>query len=189
MAVERPGSGTRICFRPDPDIFPDVDFDLDLLRDRLDELSILHAGVEVILETRADTTRWRRPAGLADWVREQTSIGDDSRILHATLTVGELHCEVAWCWSLDHELDASSRVRSWVNSVETKEGGTHVKAFLRNVRTHAPSDDHRLVGALHVIMPYPRFESPIKAKLDVPEIAPFVKATVKAACLEPPRIP
>ncbi|WP_146659907.1 hypothetical protein [Enhygromyxa salina] len=178
-----PGSGTRVRFTPDPTIFSSVDFDVERLAARLDELAALHAGIAVGINADGLSRSWRRPGGLGDWISEwDPTPTEGTCVFHGVLNTGAIGCEVAWRWADRGE----SRVRSWVNAVETKDGGSHAKAFLRNVRVRAAGEGKVLVGAVHVELRHPRPASPIKSELDVPEVGEFVKAAVHAARLDLP---
>ena len=172
------GSGTRLRFVPDPQIFGDTRTDPDWLATRLEELSVLEAGVRLTLENGSQTQTFFAPEGLADWVAGRVHTG--SPIARGVVRASQERCEVAWAWVEAAESD----VRGWVNGVHTQEGGTHVEALCEFLADHAPSPEHCLVAAVHVNMPHPRYESPIKGYLGSPEIAPLVRLAAQTGLFE-----
>ncbi len=181
-----PGSGTRVRFQPDPEIFESVEFDMERLSRRLDEFAGLYSGIEVRLEGLESAMSWKRPAGLADWIGEwRPEIKGANRVFHGVVTAQTVRCEVAWRWSEDGS--RAPLVRSWVNGVETKEGGSHAASFVRSVLSQPEGEGKTLVGAVQVALPLARFKSPGRSELDMPEIEEYVRAAVCAARLDSPR--
>src|SRR5688500_18709231 len=66
------GSGTTVYFHPDPSIFPKIEFDPAIIRDRLEISSYLHRGVKVIFEDETTDTRlvFQHEEGLVDYQRK-----------------------------------------------------------------------------------------------------------------------
>src|SRR5688500_595079 len=66
------GSGTTVYFHPDPSIFPKIEFDPAVIRDRLEVASYLHRGVKVIFEdeTSGDKIVFQHEEGVVDYVRK-----------------------------------------------------------------------------------------------------------------------
>ena len=172
------GSGTRLRFVPDPKIFGDTRTDPVWLATRLKELSVLDAGVRLTLENDAQTQTFFAPDGLADWVSDR--VNTSLPVARGVVRASQERCEVAWAWVEAAESD----VRGWVNGVHTRDGGTHVEALCEFLADHAPSLDHRLVAAVHVNMPHPRYQSPIKGYLGSPEIAPLVRLAAQTGLFE-----
>lgn len=175
------GSGTRLRFAPDPQVFGSTCIDPVWLAARLDELAVLDAGVCLTLETGGETQRFFARNGLGDWVGARG--GKDASVRRGLVRAHQQRCEVAWAWTQN----AEAQVRGWVNGVHTRDGGSHVEALQRSMADHAPSSKHRLVAAVHVNMPHPRFKAPIKDHLDSPEIALLVRLAVEAALFESER--
>ncbi len=67
-----------------------------------------------------------------------------------------------------------------MNGVHTRSGGSHVDALRKKLTRQRPSPEHRLVAAVHVTMPYPRNDAPVKDTLNRPEVAPLVRLAVGA---------
>src|ERR671918_7636 len=66
------GTGTTVCFHPDPTIFPKVEFDPAIIRERLEIVSYLHKGVRVTFENEAEKTRevFQHDEGLTDYLKK-----------------------------------------------------------------------------------------------------------------------
>ena len=69
------GTGTTVFFRPDTTIFPKVDFDADLIRQRLEVSSYLHKGVKIAFENEATGAKdvFQHSEGLTDYLRPSRS--------------------------------------------------------------------------------------------------------------------
>src|SRR5689334_17055845 len=65
------GSGTTVFFRPDPTIFPKVEFDPEIIKQRLEVSSYLHKGLKIVFEdeTKNDKQVFQHSEGLADYLR------------------------------------------------------------------------------------------------------------------------
>src|SRR5678809_1425206 len=64
------GTGTTVYFHPDPTIFPKVEFDAALIKERLEVVSYIHKGVRVTFENEAEGTKdvFQHQEGLAEYV-------------------------------------------------------------------------------------------------------------------------
>lgn len=173
------GNGTRLRFSPDPEIFGCTHIDPAWIAARMEELSVLDAGVSLTLQTEEETHRFFARDGLGDWVRAHA--GKNASTRRGVVRAGDERCEVAWTWTQT----APTLVRGWVNSVHTKAGGSHVEALQGLLTEGAPSPEHRLVAAVHVNMPHPRYKAPIKDELDNPQVARLVRLAVEAALFDP----
>lgn len=169
------GRGTRLRFSPDPQIFEETRIDPQWLAGRLQELAVLDAGSQLSLDVDGVMRRFCAPEGLGDWVRERMS--DGSVVHRGVVRARSERCEVAWGWTCEDE----ERCRGWVNGVHTRDGGTHVEAVREVLDGEQPSGQHRLVAAVHVTMPHPRYSAPVKDRLNSPEIAPLVRLAIMAA--------
>jgi len=133
------GSGTKVTFKPDPEIFQDVTFSKDLIREILQIKSFLIAGLKVRLtdESEGVGEEFVYPEGIRDFLRhllnERPTI--DAQPFHYQSDNG-LRLELCMAWTAD----TSSRILSFVNSIPTPNGGTHDAAFrngiTRAVRTY-----------------------------------------------------
>ncbi len=193
--------GTTIHFRPDAKIFgTTAKFDLEVVRERLEARSYLHAGLRIQLDDLASKQSFTfdHPKGIADFLpvlvqqRERQPIHKD---LFVTQREGDVRLEVALQWT-----DAFDEcVRSYVNGIGTPNGGTHVAglntAVVKAVRSFIEakklavkgvtlgSEDIRegIVVLISVYVAEPQFQGQTKDRLNNQEVGPAVEALVRPA--------
>ncbi|HUH05815.1 MAG TPA: DNA topoisomerase IV subunit B, partial [Kofleriaceae bacterium] len=199
------GSGTRITFRPDEEIFgAKMGFDPKLIAERLETKSYLHRGVRIIFKDETQkpptTVTYQHEEGIAEYLnvvireRGKPPVPRDSTGFYLEES-GEVGIELALQWTEATE----EHIRSYVNGVPTPSGGTHENGFkaglVRAVRNYvnvhklAPkgvqllSEDIRegLVAILSVYVADPQFQGQTKERLNNPEIAAPVDAMIGAA--------
>jgi DNA gyrase subunit B len=190
-------TGTRIHFKPDPEIFPDTTFVFDTVARRLRELAFLNKGIHIALtdERTGKTVEHRYDGGIKEFVAfiNQNKGKVHPEVIGLEKTVGAVYVEVAMQWN-DH-FEPSEY--AFANSINTHDGGTHLSGF-RNALTRTcnkyaremqllkekdplPSgDDYRsgLAVVVNVRLPNPSFESQTKVKLTNPEMEGIVNAVV-----------
>ena len=194
--------GTTIAFRPDPKIFgSEGRFDLELVRERLEARSYLHAGLQIRLEDKqsGQTFTFEHPNGLADYLpvlvkaREKPMIHPEAFVLRRDSE--DVHVEAALAWT--ESLDFYSR--SYVNGIRTQSGGTHENgmsaAIVRAVRGFMEAKDIAVKGLtlsaediregavvlLSVYVKEPQFQGQTKERLNNPEVAPAVESALRPA--------
>ena len=199
------GSGTTITFTPDPEIFgAKLKFDAELIKERLESKSYLHKGLEILFtdETaspKADFT-YRHDGGIAEYIqkliqdRGKAQVPAGSPAFYKSHENGvKLEFALAWTEATD-EL-----VKSYVNGIPTKNGGTHenglksgvVKAVRNFIETHnltpkgvsLTAEDIR-EGMLCVLSAYvvePQFQGQTKERLNNPETQAQVDGVVRPA--------
>ena len=121
--------GTRVTFKPDPTIFSTTEFNYDRIADHLRESAFLLKKVRFILndERNGNKDEFYYENGLKEYVEEinqnKTKMGD---VFDFEETVSEIDCEIAlqYCYN-----DYNETIRSYVNNVHTKDGGTHEVGF------------------------------------------------------------
>ncbi len=137
-------SGTLITFFPDETIFETVRFDYDILAHRLRELAFLNAGTSLSLvdERTGDSERFHYEGGIAEYV---SFLNAGAEPLHPDVISlkkkdpeSMTEVEVA----LQYTTGYSEQVFSYVNSVNTREGGTHLEGF-RSAITKAVNNSAR----------------------------------------------
>lgn len=137
-------SGTLITFLPDETIFETVRFDYDILAHRLRELAFLNAGISISLadERTGDSEKFHYEGGIAEYVR---FLNTGSETLHPDVIFlkkndpeSMTEIEVA----LQYTTGYSEQIFSYVNSVNTREGGTHLEGF-RSAITKAVNNSAR----------------------------------------------
>ena len=123
--------GTRITFQPDRSIFETVEFDYDVLDHRLRELAYLNSGLTISL--RDDRTGDAVVYCFEDGIRQFVAhIGEGKESLHDDIIYFQksdpesmVEVEVA----LQYNDSYAETVYTYVNSVNTREGGTHLEGF------------------------------------------------------------
>src|SRR6186997_2300256 len=194
------GTGTTVYFHPDPTIFPKVEFDPALIRERLEVISYLHKGVKVTFEQEATGEKevFTHDDGVAEYLRTiiaQRGAKPDHEVAFAVSRENglRLDCVLQWTEATDEHL------RSYVNGIPTGSGGTHEnglraglgKAVRNFIETHNLSpkgatittEDIRegLVGILSVFLAEPQFQGQTKDRLNNPEATAAVDSQVRPA--------
>ena len=135
-------TGSRITFKPDATIFQETTvYDFDILKQRLREMAFLTKGLKIILrDTREEEPRektFHYEGGIREFVsylnRSKTALYDD--ILYFEGEKNNVFVEVA----LQHNDSYTESVYSFVNNINTPEGGTHLVGF-RNAITKTFND-------------------------------------------------
>ena len=135
-------TGSRVTFKPDATIFQETTvYDFDILKQRLREMAFLTKGLKIILrDTREEEPRektFHYQGGIREFVsylnRSKTALYDD--ILYFEGEKNNVFVEVA----LQHNDSYTESVYSFVNNINTPEGGTHLVGF-RNAVTKTFND-------------------------------------------------
>ena len=194
------GSGTTVYFHPDSTIFPKVEFDAVLIRERLEVVSYLHKGVRVTFENEAEGTKevFQHQEGLSDFLKSIVTVRGakavhDVPFLLERESGPRLDLVLQWTESTDEH------VRSYVNGIPTGSGGTHDnglrvgigKAVRNYIETHNLSpkgvtltaEDIRegLTGVLSLFIEEPQFQGQTKDRLNNPEVLSTVDSAVRPA--------
>jgi DNA gyrase subunit B/topoisomerase-4 subunit B len=194
------GSGTTVFFRPDPTIFPKVEFDAQTIRERLEVSSYLHRGVKVSFEDESTGRKdvYQHAEGLVDYLKKivgERQAGPIHETPFALEKENGLKLEMVLQWTESTD----EHIRSYVNGIPTGSGGTHEnglragvgKAVRNYIDTHnlAPkgvtltADDIRegVVGILSVFIQDPQFQGQTKDRLNNPEVLSVVDGMVRPA--------
>ncbi len=197
------GSGTTVFFRPDATIFPKIEFDAELIAQRLEVSSYLHKGVRLVFddESKGEKRVFQHTEGLADYLRRILAERSAAPVHEAPFTLmrdgedGGVRLDLAMQWTQSTD----EHVRSYVNGIPTLSGGTHENGFraglgkaVRNfIETHNLSpkgvtiaaEDIRegLVAVLSVFLQEPQFQGQTKERLNNPEMMAAVDSTVRPA--------
>ena len=199
------GTGTEVTFTPDSEIFgAKLRFDAKSIAERLESKSYLHKGLEVVFhDVTADpkvTHTFRHEGGISEYLskliadREKALVPSGAAPFYRAQSDGlRLEAALAWTEATDECL------RSYVNGVPTKSGGTHengfktglVKAVRNYLETHdrAPkgvsltAEDIRegMVAVLSVYVEEPQFQGQTKERLNNPEVQAQVDGVVRPA--------
>jgi DNA gyrase subunit B/topoisomerase-4 subunit B len=192
------GSGTKIFFRPDPAIFPKVELDASIIRERLEVASYLHKGLKVSFEDESAKTKvtFEHADGLLAYLTKIV-VERGAKPIHDTAFSLEkqngLRLDLVLQWTESTE----EHIRSYVNGIPTGSGGTHEnglraglgKAMRNFIDTHNLSpkgvsitaEDIRegLTGVLSVFIQEPQFQGQTKDRLNNPEVLSAVDSLVR----------
>ena len=194
------GSGTKVYFHPDAAIFPKIEFDPQVIKDRLEVVSYLHKGVKVVFddETSKQKYTFEHAEGLTDYLKKIVAERGAKPVhdVPFTLTKDEglrLDLVLQWTEATDEH------IRSYVNGIPTGSGGTHETGLraglskgVRNfIETHNLSpkgvtltaEDIRegLTGVLSVFIQEPQFQGQTKDRLNNPELVSGIDGVVRPA--------
>jgi DNA gyrase subunit B len=193
------GTGTTVRFKPDPEIFTVLEFNYSTLADRLRQLAFLNKGITITLkderEDRKKQETFLAKGGLIEFVQW---LNRNKKPLHAkpislTATKDEVEVDLA----LQYEDGYNENTFTFVNNINTHEGGTHLTGFksaltrtindVAKRRDFLKKEDFTLSGediregltcVLHVKVKEPQFEGQTKTKLGNSEVEGIVKAVV-----------
>jgi DNA gyrase subunit B len=189
-----------VYFHPDAAIFPKIEFDAALIKERLEIASYLHKGLKVAFEDEASKERFvfEHTEGLIDYLRKIVAERGAKPVHEApfTLTRDEgmrLDLVLQWTEATDEHL------RSYVNGIPTGSGGTHEsglragigKAVRNFIETHNLSpkgvtliaEDIRegMTGVVSVFIAEPQFQGQTKDRLNNPELVSAIDGVVRPA--------
>jgi len=192
------GTGTTVYFHPDAAIFPKIEFDPQVIKDRLEVASYLHKGLKVTFhdETSKEKSVFEHSEGIVDYLKKIVADRGARPVHDAAFTLVKddalrLDLVLQWTEATDEHL------RSYVNGIPTGSGGTHEsglragigKAVRNFVETHTLSpkgvtiiaEDIRegLTGVLSVFVQEPQFQGQTKDRLNNPELLSAVDGLVR----------
>ena len=193
-------TGTKINFKADPGIFTETTaYNYEIVKNRLRELSFLNKGLRIYLkdERSGAEDKFHASGGIVSYVeylnRKRTPVFEEP--IYITGEKDDVEVEI----SLQHYDGYSERLFSFVNNINTREGGSHVAGFRssltkcinryanddmipKNMREKMGGDDVRegLTTVISIRVPNPQFEGQTKTKLGNSE----VKSIVESICTE-----
>ena len=195
--------GTTISFKPDPQIFPDITYDFDVLIAHFKEIAYLNKGLKIVFSSpwhsdmrKGDIERtYYFDGGIANLVR---NVNRNRRTVQSSpfyfeKTVDETAVEVA----IQYNDTFSETVFSFANCINTQEGGTHMTGFrtaltrvindfarkqgyIKDDQPNLTGEDVRegLAAVISVKLTDPQFEGQTKTKLGNAEIRGIVDSVV-----------
>jgi DNA gyrase subunit B len=190
--------GTQVTFKPDAEIFSETtEFNFDTLAARMRELAFLNRDLRISITDERDgrSTTFHYEGGIASFV---TYLNQNKSVLHPepVYISGErdnIRLEIA----MQYNDGYSENLFSFVNTINTIEGGTHLAGvrsaltrtinayahdndLLKNVKENPTGDDVRegLTSVISVQVPEPQFEGQTKAKLGNSEVKGIVETIV-----------
>jgi DNA gyrase subunit B len=189
--------GTIIRFKPDPKIFEETAFSFDTLSNRLREMAFLTRGLKIVIEDERDershTFLYR--GGIVEFVKHlnQNKTPIHPKVLYFEGRRGDIEVEVA----LQYNDGYQENVFSFANTINTREGGTHLTGFraaltsriaayadangyLKGFKGGITGEDVRegLTAVVSVRLPDPQFEGQTKAKLGNTDVKGLVQQIV-----------
>ena len=200
-------TGTTIYFKPDDSIFYVTEYKYDILAARLRELAYLNRGIRLSLTDKrtidSDTNEFKSEVfysekGLSEFVEylDETREKLIDETIHITTEKNGIPIEVA----MHYNTEFKENVYSYVNNINTIEGGTHLAGFRRGVmqtlKTYADNsgmlsklkfdisgEDFRegLTAIISVKVAEPQFEGQTKTKLGNTEVGSAVAQAVSVA--------
>lgn len=135
------GTGTKIVFKPDTDIFETIEFSFDLLSQRLRELAFLNKGVLIIIEDEREGKRheFNYKGGIISFVeflnKNKNALYPKPVFLQGeksffSMEEGERREQVVQIEiALQHNDTYTENIFAYANNINTKEGGTHLSGF------------------------------------------------------------
>ena len=197
--------GTRITFQPDRSIFETVEFDYDVLDHRLRELAYLNSGLTIVLrdERTGDSAVHCFEDGIRQFVAHlgegKESLHDDIIYFQKRDPESMVEVEVA----LQYNNSYAETIYTYVNSVNTREGGTHLEGFrsaitrainsaarrnnlLKNNDAQVKGEDVRegLASVISTRVANPQFEGQTKMRLGNSNVRGIVDSLVYSSLTE-----
>src|SRR5690242_18581737 len=193
-------TGTTISFLPDAEIFDELEFTADTLKQHFRETAFLTKGLRLVFtDERAggETVDFHYEGGLRDFVAYVNQSKDPvhRHIAHFEDENDAGYVEVAMQWNTSYQ----DSVFSFANNINTVEGGTHMQGFrsaltrtlnkyardkglLKEKEDNLEGEDVRegLAAVISVKLQNPQFEGQAKSKLGNPPIAGLVESTVNS---------
>lgn len=188
--------GTKVIFKPDPEIFEDRNFCFETIAKRLREYAFLNKGTKITLsDERTDKTEiFKYEGGIKAFIKE---LNEGKEVIHKDIIYIEKEMdgtivEVA----LQYNDSYSENVYSFANNINTVEGGTHLSGFraalTRTLNNYAKNkgllseekaptgDDYRegLTAVISIKLPDPQFEGQTKTKLGNREVQGLVETVI-----------
>lgn len=188
-------TGTKIHFRPDPEIFKNVDFSFDIISQRLRELAFLNKGLKILLEDERTDKRkeYYYKGGIVSFVEY---LNKGRAVVNKKPIYMEAEKEgVSMEVSIQYNDTYAERIFSFANNIKTQEGGSHVVGFKsaltrtinqyastanlpKNLQEKIGGDDARegLTAVISIKLRNPQFEGQTKTKLGNSEVRGLVEA-------------
>jgi DNA gyrase subunit B len=190
-------TGTKILIMPDGDIFPERNFSFDVLSNRLRELSFLNKGLKIHIHDERDgkSHDFIYEGGIVSFVEH---INKKKKSIHPSpIYIERQKDEFSLELAMQYNDSYTEEVFTYVNNVNTKDGGTHLSGyrsaltrtinsyavqngFLKNLGVTLSGEDVRegLVAVLSVKIPEPQFEGQTKGRLGNSEVKGIVEQII-----------
>ena len=196
-------SGTKITFMPDGEIFKETNWDFNIISERLRELAYLNKELEITIDDNRPEGEGRKEVfkykgGLSDYVKFLDSSANPlhKKVITVLKEKGEMPVEVA----LRYNDGYNENILSFVNNINTIEGGTHMSGFRsaltramntyttknkliksnKNEKITLSGEDFRegITAVISIKVAEPQFEGQTKTKLGNGEVKGLVDSIV-----------
>src|SRR5213592_2601408 len=187
--------GTKVTFKPDPQVFETTAFSFDTLAQRLRELAFLNGGIVITLDDERDgkNHKFHYDGGIVSFVQHlnKNKAAVNEKPIFIRGDKDGFDAEIALQWNDGY----AETIYSFANNINTHEGGTHLSGFrsalTRTINSYAgknnlakdlkesiTGDDIRegLTAVISVKIPRPQFEGQTKTKLGNTEVKGIVEA-------------
>ncbi len=198
-------TGTIINFQPDPEIFITTEYYFEILSSRLRELAFLNKGLQLEIiderefEENGNGGHYRKEvfyseSGLPEFVK---LLDENREKLTDVISIENIKTDIPVEIAMQYNTSYSENVFSYVNNINTIEGGTHLAGFrrglTRTLKTYAEKsgmlakqkfeingDDFRegLTAIISIKVPEPQFEGQTKTKLGNSEVMGYVDQAI-----------
>lgn len=190
-------TGTKIDFQPDPTIFEEVTLSFEILANRLRELSFLNKGLKIHLHDERDgkDKEFFYEGGIVSFIEH---LCENKKVIHSKpISIEKEKENFDLQLALQYNDGYSEEIFTFVNNVNTRDGGTHLSGFrsaltrtinsyalqnnmIKNTDPSLTGDDVRegLIAVLSIKIPEPQFEGQTKGKLGNTEVKGIVEQMV-----------
>jgi len=193
------GTGTKVTFLADKEIFEVLEYNFDTLSKRLRELSFLNKGLKIALEDERDGKRheFHYKGGIVEFVEH---LNRNKEPLHKPISIERERDGIQIEISLQYNDGYQEQIFTYANSINTTEGGTHLSGFkaaltrtinnygqtkglFKDLPAQLSGEDVRegLTAVINVRIPEPQFEGQTKTKLGNSEVKGIVESAVNDA--------
>jgi len=185
--------GTKITFKPDPDIFESTIYSFEKLSERLREKAFLNKGIRIFIKDEREepekSHEFYYKGGIAEFVKHLNK--NKSPLHDAPLYFEVVDDDLSIEVSMQYNDSYDEKIFSFANNINTVDGGTHLSGFrgaitrtinayaessgmMKNAKVALTGDDVRegLVAVISVKIPQPQFEGQTKGKLNSPVKGP-----------------
>ncbi|UTF49927.1 DNA topoisomerase (ATP-hydrolyzing) subunit B [Desulfomicrobium sp. ZS1] len=191
-------TGTLIRFKPDEEIFEELDFHYDVLAKRFEELAYLNPGIKIEFFDEKTQNRdvFKFEGGIVLFVKNKNQDNGIHKVIGGTGAMEGVSIDFA----LQYTAGYKENVFTFANNIRTREGGTHLQGFktalTRAINTYIQNSDvpkklkqkvsgddvrEGLTAIISVKIPNPQFEGQTKTKLGNSEVAGYVATMVYEA--------
>ena len=186
--------GTKVTFKPDPQVFETTVFSFDTLAQRLRELAFLNAGIVITLDDERDgkSHKFQYDGGIVSFVQHlnKNKAAVNEKPIYMRGDKDGIDAEIALQWNDGY----AETLYSFANNINTHEGGTHLSGFrsaltrtvnfyasknnlAKDLKESVSGEDIRegLTAVISVKIPHPQFEGQTKTKLGNTEVKGIVE--------------